>query len=129
MGIFRRHHAPPQGTTEPRLRCSFCNKAQTDVQKLIAGPEVFICDECIGVCNDIIADDARFRRVRNDASIEPPATAAAPVEPTTRIVTCSLCGMSLPWEEAVPVPERGILCPGCTGEIEAALAEKRDGST
>ena len=42
------------------LRCSFCNKNQNDVRKLIAGPTVFICDECVDVCNDIIADDSRF---------------------------------------------------------------------
>ena len=41
------------------LRCSFCNKNQNDVRKLIAGPTVFICDECVDVCNDIIADDNR----------------------------------------------------------------------
>ncbi len=41
------------------LRCSFCNKDQNDVRKLIAGPTVFICDECVDVCNDIIADDSR----------------------------------------------------------------------
>ena len=47
------------GETEV-LRCSFCNKDQNDVRKLIAGPTVFICDECVEVCNDIIADDSRF---------------------------------------------------------------------
>jgi len=41
------------------LRCSFCNKNQNDVRKLIAGPTVYICDECVEVCNDIIADDRR----------------------------------------------------------------------
>ena len=44
------------------LRCSFCNKDQNDVRKLIAGPTVFICDECVEVCNDIIADDNRESR-------------------------------------------------------------------
>ena len=39
------------------MRCSFCNKSQNDVRKLIAGPTVFICDECVRVCNDIIDDD------------------------------------------------------------------------
>jgi len=43
------------------LRCSFCNKDQNDVRKLIAGPTVFICDECVDVCNDIIADDNRVK--------------------------------------------------------------------
>ena len=41
------------------LRCSFCNKNQNDVRKLVAGPTVFICDECVDVCNDIITDDNR----------------------------------------------------------------------
>jgi ATP-dependent Clp protease ATP-binding subunit ClpX len=49
-----------KGTGEGEsLRCSFCNKDQNDVRKLIAGPTVFICDECVDVCNDIIADDRR----------------------------------------------------------------------
>jgi ATP-dependent Clp protease ATP-binding subunit ClpX len=43
--------------TDEALRCSFCNKTQNDVRKLIAGPTVFICDECVKVCNDIIDDD------------------------------------------------------------------------
>ena len=42
---------------EDALRCSFCNKSQDDVKKLIAGPTVFICDECVDVCNEIISDD------------------------------------------------------------------------
>ena len=53
------------------LRCSFCNKDQNDVRKLIAGPTVFICDECVEVCNDIIADDNRFdnRAVRSSLPV------------------------------------------------------------
>lgn len=43
--------------SEEVLRCSFCNKSQNDVKKLIAGPAVFICDECVDVCNEIISDD------------------------------------------------------------------------
>jgi len=39
------------------LRCSFCNKSQREVKKLIAGPTVFICDECVDICLDIIAED------------------------------------------------------------------------
>ncbi|HRR55933.1 MAG TPA: ATP-dependent Clp protease ATP-binding subunit ClpX, partial [Acidobacteriota bacterium] len=42
------------------LRCCFCNKSQNDVRKLIAGPTVFICDECVDVCNEIISDDFQF---------------------------------------------------------------------
>jgi ATP-dependent Clp protease ATP-binding subunit ClpX len=39
------------------LSCSFCGKNQKEVKKLIAGPTVYICDECIGLCNDIIAEE------------------------------------------------------------------------
>jgi ATP-dependent Clp protease ATP-binding subunit ClpX len=45
------------------LRCSFCGKSQREVKKLIAGPGVYICDECIELCNDIIAEE----REREDA--------------------------------------------------------------
>ena len=39
------------------LHCSFCGKSQREVKKLIAGPNVYICDECIDLCNDIIRDE------------------------------------------------------------------------
>jgi DNA-binding CsgD family transcriptional regulator len=51
----------PEGQdTGELLLCSFCNKTQNELRKLIAGPSVCICDECIEVCNDIIADDAKL---------------------------------------------------------------------
>src|SRR5205809_6656001 len=50
MWPFTKH---PPGT----LRCSFCNKHQNNVRKLIAGPGVYICDECIALCNDLIAEE------------------------------------------------------------------------
>ncbi len=40
-----------------KLRCSFCGKSQEEVRKLIAGPNVYICDECIELCNDILAEE------------------------------------------------------------------------
>ncbi len=42
----------------PRLCCSFCGKSQDDVRKLIAGPNVYVCDECVVLCSDIINDPA-----------------------------------------------------------------------
>ena len=44
-------------SSEKVLYCSFCGKSQHEVKKLIAGPSVFICDECIELCNDIIRDE------------------------------------------------------------------------
>ena len=40
-----------------QLRCSFCNKTQDQVRKLIAGPNVYICDECIELCSEIIEEE------------------------------------------------------------------------
>ena len=39
------------------LYCSFCGKSQHEVRKLIAGPSVYVCDECVELCNDIIKDE------------------------------------------------------------------------
>ena len=47
--------APPEGPEQ--LKCSFCGKSQRHVRKLIAGPGVYICDECIELCNDIVEDE------------------------------------------------------------------------
>lgn len=44
-------------TTSSELTCSFCGKTQVDVQRLIAGPDVYICDECVSLCNDIMAQE------------------------------------------------------------------------
>lgn len=44
---------------EQVLRCSFCGKAQDEVKKLIAGPMVYICDECVGLCNEIIDEESQ----------------------------------------------------------------------
>lgn len=45
-------------TSGPECNCSFCGKNQDEVNKLIAGPDVFICDECIDLCNEIVQDEA-----------------------------------------------------------------------
>jgi ATP-dependent Clp protease ATP-binding subunit ClpX len=47
------------------LCCSFCGKGQKEVKKLIAGPTVYICDECIGLCNDIIAEEVEREEQRD----------------------------------------------------------------
>ena len=44
----------PAATTAIQVRCSFCAKPSSDVEKVIAGPGVYICNECVGLCNDIL---------------------------------------------------------------------------
>ena len=55
------------------LKCSFCGKSQNDVRKLIAGPTVYICDECIELCNDIIAEEWEEEKSKEIRSLPKPA--------------------------------------------------------
>ena len=51
--------------TNSKVRCSFCGKEARDVRKLIAGPKVYICDECVALCRDIIEEDRQREPERN----------------------------------------------------------------
>ena len=62
---------PKKDSGDEVLRCSFCNKSQREVKKLIAGPTVFICDECVDICLDIIAED-RMLEQQQDTSLPKP---------------------------------------------------------
>jgi ATP-dependent Clp protease ATP-binding subunit ClpX len=69
-----KHPPPPPSSptrSDKQLHCSFCGKTQQEVKKLIAGPSIFICDECVGLCSDILKEDvalavAGTERVRKD---------------------------------------------------------------
>jgi len=56
-----------------KLQCSFCGKSQDDVRKLIAGPTVYICDECIELCNDIIAEEWEEEKSKGLSQLPKPA--------------------------------------------------------
>jgi ATP-dependent Clp protease ATP-binding subunit ClpX len=62
---------PKKDNNEDTLRCSFCNKSQREVKKLIAGPTVFICDECVDICLDIIAEDRLLEQQQETALPKP----------------------------------------------------------
>ena len=55
-----------------KLRCSFCNKSQEQVRKLIAGPNVYICDECIDICSEIIQDEFDNEMIDTDINLLTP---------------------------------------------------------
>jgi len=55
------------------LRCSFCGKSQDEVKKLIAGPTVYICDECVELCNDIIAEEYEREEAARATQVLKPA--------------------------------------------------------
>ncbi len=62
------------GGSDPKntLYCSFCGKSQHEVRKLIAGPTVFICDECINLCTDIIGEDNKLTLTKSHGGIPTP---------------------------------------------------------
>ena len=111
-----------EGTETADLRCSFCDKDQNAVRKLIAGPRVSICDECVEVCNDIIADDNKSSGAAEihvgSRTLDGPVSGSA--------VQCSLCRMPTIVRDGLPIHNRGFVCFGCIGEIEAANAERRE---
>ena len=61
----------PVDKSRTTLVCSFCNRSQEEVRKLIAGPSVYICDECIDLCNDIIAEEVDSETVLTNQSRVP----------------------------------------------------------
>ena len=63
---------------DSRLKCSFCGKSQDQVKKLIAGPEVYICDECVELCNEIL-DEEFFDSKDKDGDVEAPEVSEKPI--------------------------------------------------
>ena len=60
------------GDSKSTLYCSFCGKSQHEVRKLIAGPTVFICDECVELCNDIIREETKTALVKKAGDVPTP---------------------------------------------------------
>ncbi|MCP4954638.1 ATP-dependent protease ATP-binding subunit ClpX [Photobacterium aquimaris] len=56
-----------EGSSSKLLYCSFCGKSQHEVRKLIAGPSVYICDECVDLCNDIIREEIKEVMTKSDS--------------------------------------------------------------
>ena len=61
-----------RGTQDDILRCSFCGKTQDDVKKLIAGPTVYICNECVELCGEIITEEASQAQAAEDRQLLKP---------------------------------------------------------
>ena len=60
------------GDSKNTLYCSFCGKSQHEVLKLIAGPTVFICDECVELCMDIIREENKTSLVKSNEGVPTP---------------------------------------------------------
>ena len=65
------------GNDDKVLYCSFCGKSQNEVKKLIAGPSVFVCDECVELCNDIIREETQEIHAEQEAHLPTPKEISA----------------------------------------------------
>jgi hypothetical protein len=111
----------PPATTDT-LQCSFCGKTQDQVRTLIAGPKVYICDECIDLCDELVAEKAA-QEVRQPER--------RPVEEQGESVAgtplCLVCRLPRGLAEVVFVPALGPVCTICSAAIRAATEEEEEG--
>ena len=75
MKYWRADQARMESKDNNKLSCTFCGKGQEEVRKLIAGPSVYICDECVDLCNDIIEEEVKA----NLLPFSPPASNSDPI--------------------------------------------------
>jgi ATP-dependent Clp protease ATP-binding subunit ClpX len=125
---------------EKVLYCSFCGKSQHEVKKLIAGPSVFICDECIELCNDIIRDEApadagKANTARSDlpvpgeikASLDQYVIGQEPAKRTLSVAVYNhykrLKHMGTGGKDEVELTKSNILLIGPTGSGKTLLAQ------
>ena len=127
MTFWNRKGTGSEGPNPPPslFRCSFCNKSQRDVEKLVAGPKVYICGECVEICNDILRENRMLipepRTLSGAVEPEPEGgvLTSPPVDP--RPVRCKLCGLWSVLEFCSPVAHRGWLCGACLDAVREVL--------
>lgn len=101
-------HIPRFADENKPLNCSFCGKSQNEVRKLIAGHSVHICNECVGVCDEILTKE---NIDRSEAAEKPAADADA-----ERL--CGICMEPRETDELVFLPHAAYMCAGCLEEIQ-----------
>ena len=117
------------------LVCSFCGKSQDEVKKLIAGPTVYICDECIELCNDIIAEEFEKEEAAKLSSVPKPTEIKEAIddyvigqEKAKKILSVAVYNHykrieSLPEMEDVEIQKSNIVLIGPTGCGKTLLAQ------
>ena len=127
--------ANDNNTGEKLLYCSFCNKSQHEVKKLIAGPSVFVCDECITLCNDIMKEEAQALNIATPKSDLPtPKEICASLddyvigqEKAKRILSVAVYNhykrLKSDHKDGVELSKSNILLVGPTGSGKTLLAQ------
>ena len=83
------------GDSKNVLYCSFCGKSQHEVRKLIAGPTVFICDECVELCMDIIREENKTTLVKSRDGVPTPQEICSVLDDYVIGQARSVCCLSL----------------------------------
>jgi len=101
----------------PFFHCSFCGKRKGEVKSLVAGPNAFICDECVALCRDIINKDAK-------APQSPPPP---PLGPSLgqEDVRCSFCGRNEDEVRKLIAGPVVYICDVCIARAEGVVADSR----
>jgi hypothetical protein len=89
--------------------CSFCSKSQAEVRKLIAGPSVHICDECVGLCKDIVAQEIDDRKAAKRKTAK---------SKTKENRLCGICMEARESDELIFLPHAAYMCAGCLEDIQ-----------
>lgn len=107
MGDEWDKHIPRFDDASPGATCSFCSKGKEEVRKLVAGPSVHICDECVELCRSILAEDRRDNR----------RDAAKKAADENRL--CGICMEERESDELIFLPHAAYMCASCLEEIQS----------
>jgi hypothetical protein len=112
IGVDWDKHIPKFDDAVKMASCSFCSKDRDEVRKLVAGPSVHICDECVDLCRKILAEDQE-----DGATTESPAS----VEEKR---LCGICMEERESDELIFLPHAAYMCASCLEEMQS-VRDKR----